>query len=150
MKPAENLPLKQVFFTNNFGADTMSDVKYAVECISVTEIPGRDAVVVLNEDLFSPLREDPDEFTGLIRSFCVMARAQLSQDLASTDSNSLVPVSDEKRLSGVVMEIVMALGDDGGFVLLTRYGGRVDPGKSLREALMHAMEVVSVVESQYS
>lgn len=128
----------------------MSDVKYAVECISVTEIPGKDAVVVLNEDLFSPLREDPDEFTGLIRSFCVMARAQLSQDLASTDSDSLVPVSDEERLSGVVMEIVMALGDDGQFVLLTRYGGRVDPRKPLKEALVHAMEVISVVESQYS
>lgn len=128
----------------------MSDVKYAVECISVTEIPGRDAVVVLNEDLFRPLREDPDEFTNLIRSFCVMARAQLSQDLAGTDSNKLVPVSDEERLSGVVMEIVMALGDDGRFVLLTRYGGRVDPRKSLREALVHAMEVISVVESQYS
>lgn len=128
----------------------MSDVKYAVECISVTEIPGKDAVVVLNEDLFSPLREDPDEFTGLIRSFCVMARAQLSQDLASTDSDSLVPVSDEERLSGVVMEIVMALGDDGQFVLLTRYGGRVDPRKLLKEALVHAMEVISVVESQYS
>lgn len=128
----------------------MSDVKYAVECISVTEIPGRDAVVVLNEDLFRPLREDPDEFTSLIRSFCVMARAQLSQDLANTDSNSLVPVSDEERLGGVVMEIVMALGDDGGFVLLTRYGGRVDPRKSLKEALVHAMEVVSVVEAQYS
>lgn len=128
----------------------MSDVNYAVECISVTEIPGKDAVVVLNEDLFSPLREDPDEFTGLIRSFCVMARAQLSQDLANTDSGSLVPVSDEERLSVVVMEIVMALGDDGRFVLLTRYGGRVDPRKSLREALVHAMEVISVVESQYS
>lgn len=128
----------------------MSDVKYAVECISVTEIPGRDAVVVLNEDLFSPLSEDPDEFTSLIRSFCVMARAQLSQDLANTDSDILVPVSDEERLSGVVMEIVMALGDDGQFVLLTRYGGRVDPRKSLRESLMHAMEVISVVESQYS
>lgn len=127
----------------------MSDVKYAVECISVTEIPGKDAVVVLNEDLFSPLREDPDEFTGLIRSFCVMARAQLSQDLASTDSDSLVPVSDEERLSGVVMEIVMDLGDDGQFVLLTRYGGRVDPRKPLKEALVHAMEVISVVESQY-
>ena len=59
-------------------------------------------------------------------------------------------MSDEKRLSGVIMEIVMALGDDGGFVLLTRYGGRVDPGKSLREALIHSMEVVSVVEAQYS
>ena len=128
----------------------MSDVKYAVECISVTEIPGRDAVVVLNEDLFNPLREDPDEFTGLIRSFCVMARAQLSQDLANTNSDSLVPVSNEERLSGVVMEIAMALGDDGQFVLLTRYGGRVDPRKSLREALVHAMEVISVVESQYS
>ena len=128
----------------------MSDVNYAVECISVTEIPGKDAVVVLNEDLFSPLREDPDEFTNLIKSFCVMAREQLSQDLASTDSDSLVPVSDEERLSGVVMEIVMALGDDGRFVLLTRYGGRVDPRKSLREALVHAMEVISVVESQYS
>lgn len=128
----------------------MSDVKYAVECISVTEIPGKDAVVVLNEDLFSPLREDPDEFTGLIRSFCVMARAQLSQDLANTNSDSLVPVSDEERLSGVVMEIAMALGDDGRFVLLTRYGGRVDPRKSLRDALVHAMEVISVVESQYS
>lgn len=128
----------------------MSDVNYAVECISVTEIPGKDAVVVLNEDLFSPLREDPDEFTGLIRSFCVMARAQLSQDLANTDSGSLVPVSDEERLSGVVMEIVMALGDDGQFVLLTRYGGRVDPRKPLKEALVHAMEVISVVESQYS
>ena len=128
----------------------MSDVKYAVECISVTEIPGRDAVVVLNKDLFSPLREDPDEFTKLIRSFCVMARAQLSQDLAGTDSNKLVPVSDEERLSGVVMEIVMALGDDGRFVMLTRYGGKVDPRKSLREALVHAMEVISVVESQYS
>lgn len=128
----------------------MSDVNYAIECISVTDIPGRDAVVVLNEDLFSPLIEDPDKFTSLIKSFCVMARAQLSQDLASTDSDSLVPVSDEERLSGVVMEIVMALGDDGRFVLLTRYGGRVDPRKSLREALIHAMEVVSVVESQYS
>ena len=128
----------------------MSDVKYAVECISVTEIPGRDAVVVLNEDLFSPLSEDPDEFTSLIISFCVMARAQLSQDLANTDSDILVPVSDEECLSGVVMEIVMALGDDGQFVLLTRYGGRVDPRKSLRESLMHAMEVISVVESQYS
>ena len=128
----------------------MSDVNYAVECISVTEIPGKDAVVVLNEDLFSPLREDPDEFTGLIRSFCVMARAQLSQDLANTDSGSLVPVSDEERLSGVVMEIVMALGDDGQFVLLTRYGGRVDPRKPLKEALVHAMEVISVVESLYS
>lgn len=128
----------------------MSDVKYAVECISVTEIPGRDAVVVLNEDLFSPLRENPDEFTSLVKSFCVMARAQLSQDLESTGSDKLVPVSDEKRLSGVIMEIVMALGDDGGFVLLTRYGGRVDPGKSLREALIHSMEVVSVVEAQYS
>lgn len=128
----------------------MSDVKYAVECISVTEIPGRDAVVVLNEDLFSPLRENPDEFTSLVKSFCVMARAQLSQDLDSTGSDKLVPVSDEKRLSGVIMEIVMALGDDGGFVLLTRYGGRVDPGKSLREALIHSMEVVSVVEAQYS
>ena len=72
----------------------MSDVNYAIECISVTEIPGRDAVVVVNEDLFSPLREDPDEFTSLIKSFCVMARAQLSQDLASTDSDSLVPMSD--------------------------------------------------------
>lgn len=128
----------------------MSDVKYAVECISVTEIPGRDAAVVLNEDLFSPLRESPDEFTSLIKSFCVMARAQLSQDLASTSPNRLVPVSDEQRLSGVVMEIVMALGDDGRFVLLTRYGGRVNPRKSIREALVHAMEVVSVVESQYS
>ena len=128
----------------------MSDVKYAVECISVTEIPGRDAAVVLNEDLFSPLRENPDEFTSLVKSFCVMARAQLSQDLASTGSDKLVPVSDEKRLSGVIMEIVMALGDDGGFVLLTRYGGRVDPRKSLREALIHSMEVVSVVEAQYS
>lgn len=128
----------------------MSDVKYAVECISVTEISGKDAVVVLNEDLFGPLREDPDEFTSLIRSFCVMARAQLSQDLANIDSDRLVPVSNEKRLSGVVMEIVMALGDDGGFVLLTRYGGRVDPRKSLREALIHVMEVVSVVEAQYS
>lgn len=128
----------------------MSDVNYAIECISVTEIPGRDAVVVLNEDLFSPLREDPDEFTSLIKSFCVMARAQLSQDLASTDSDSLVPVSDEERLSRVVMEIVMALGDDGRFVLLTRYGGRVDPRKPLKEALVHAMEVISVVESQYS
>ncbi len=128
----------------------MSDVNYAIECISVTEIPGRDAVVVLNEDLFSPLREDPDEFTSLIKSFCVMARAQLSQDLASTDSDSLVPMSDEERLSGVVMEIVMALGDDGRFVLLTRYGGRVDPRKSLKEALIHSMEVVSVVEAQYS
>lgn len=128
----------------------MSDVNYAIECISVTEIPGRDAVVVLNEDLFSPLREDPDKFTSLIRSFCVMARAQLSQDLANTDSDSLVPVSDEERLSGVVMEIVMALGDDGQFVLLTRYGGRVDPRKPLKEALVHAMEVISVVESQYS
>ena len=128
----------------------MSDVNYAVECISVTEIHGKDAVVVLNEDLFSPLREDPDEFTGLISSFCVMARAQLSQDLANTDSGSLVPVSDEERLSGVVMEIVMALGDDGQFVLLTRYGGRVDPRKPLKEALVHAMEVISVVESQYS
>ena len=128
----------------------MSDVNYAVECISVTEIPGKNAVVVLNEDLFSPLREDPDEFTSLIKSFCVMARAQLSRDLASTDSDSLVPVSDEERLSGVVMEIVMALGDDGRFVMLTRYGGRVDPRKSLWEALVHAMEVISVVESQYS
>ena len=128
----------------------MSDVNYAIECISVTKIPGRDAVVVLNEDLFSPLREDPDEFTSLIKSFCVMARAQLSQDLASTDSDSLVPMSDEERLSGVVMEIVMALGDDGRFVLLTRYGGRVDPRKSLKEALIHSMEVVSVVEAQYS
>ena len=57
----------------------MSDVKYAVECISVTEIPGRDAVVVLNEDLFSPLRENPDEFTSLVKSFCVMARATVSR-----------------------------------------------------------------------
>lgn len=128
----------------------MSDVKYAVECISITEIPGKDAVVVLNEDLFSPLREDPDRFTSFVKSFCVMARAQLSQDLVNTDSDKLVPVSDEQRLSGVVMEIVMALGDDGQFVLLTRYGGRVDPRKPLREALVHAMKVVSVVESQYS
>ena len=149
MKTREKVALKTVS-TSNFKADVVSDIKYAAECISVTEIPGRDAVVVLNEDLFSPLRENPDKFTSLIKSFCVMARAQLSQDLASTSPDRLVPVSDEQRLSGVVMEIVMALGDDGRFVLLTRYGGRVDSKKSLREALVHAMEVVSVVEAQYS
>ena len=118
----------------------------AVECVSITEIPGRDAVTVLNETVFGPLRADPKQFTGMLRSFCTMGRAQLA-DIRRAPADALVPVSSTDRLAGVVMELKLCLSEGGDFVLLTLFGGKVDPATTLREALEHAIKVLSVIEA---
>lgn len=122
----------------------------AVECVSITEIPGRDAVTVLNETVFGPLRTDPRQFTGMLRSFCVMGRAQLAEDIRRAPADALVPVSGADRLAGAVMELKLCLTEGGDFVLLTLFGGKADPATTLCDALEHAIKVLSVVEVEYS
>lgn len=122
----------------------------AVECMTITEVPGQKAVVVLNEAVFGPLRATPKQFTSMLRSFCVMARNQLSEDIRRVSDTTLVPVSQDKRMRTLVMELKMALSDDGDFVLLTLFGGKTDPSTPLKDALTHAIKVVSVAEEQYS
>ena len=117
----------------------------AVECVSITEIPGRDAVTVLNETVFGPLRSDPRQFTGMLRSFCTMGRAQLAEDIRRAPADALVPVSGANRL-----ELKLCLTEGGDFVLLTLFGGKADPATTLRDALEHAIKVLSVVEAEYS
>jgi hypothetical protein len=45
------------------------------------------------------------------------------------------------------MELKLCLTEGGDFVLLTLFGGKVNPDTTLRDALEHAIKVLSVIEA---
>lgn len=117
----------------------------AIEVALVTEHKSGIATLALNQDLLDSLSKDEQE--KAVRSLFILARQKISEDLQKVPNEKLVPVSIDAQHNDLVMQLKLLLAPDGSFVLLTYFGGEVNPQLSLRKCLSHALEVVATVEN---
>lgn len=128
-------------------------LRRAKELMNITETPDGNAVLLVADDVVEGhTDEDADhpagELVALIDSCLVLSRSQIMTDAES------IPLGDSRRVSisidpeheDAVTVIRILLTEDSTVQALVYFGGRASAAVSLRTGLIHAAEILAVVD----
>lgn len=118
------------------------------EIINISETLSDGAVVLLNEDFFEENNLDIDGVKKVIDGLFVLSYDSLNNDLELVDKKEKIEISKNVIMSNLVSMVRMILLDDGDFQLLVYFGALADPNTTVRQGLLHILELLAVVETQ--
>lgn len=122
--------------------------KMGKEVINISETLSDGAVVLLNEDVFEENNLDTEEIQQVINSFFVLAYNSINHDLSLAGKHELIEISEEPVLEELVSMVRMLLFDNGEFQLLVYFGKLANPKTTVRQGLLHVLELLALVEPQ--
>lgn len=114
------------------------------EIVNITEHPNGEAVIVLDEEFFN--KKSRKDRQKIVDSLCVLGRDKLMSDVFEVDSISQVKISKDPVHKNSVIVLRFLINNDGDFRMLTYFGEKIPQGTSIRNGLIHAAEVVSIIQ----
>lgn len=114
--------------------------------------------VVSFEDFENRIARSKQERDEIVKSLFVLARAQLTDEIndirdlyvpRNNGEDWSIDKSDDPAHNDITMSLSFAMNDNGDFELFVYFGGKANPQTSIIDGLLHAIEVVLSVESDF-
>jgi len=114
------------------------------EIINITEHPNGEAVIVLDEEFFK--NKNKRERQKIIDSLCTLGRDKLMTDVSYVKREEMIKISKDKAHQNSVIVLRFLINIDGDFQLLTYFGGKMSKDSSIQNGLIHAAEVITLIQ----
>lgn len=119
------------------------------EVINISETVNDGAVVLLNDELFEENELDADEQLNIVNSLFILAYDQLNADLLDVTDRELIEISPDPVLYDLISMVRMILlNDNNDFQLLVYFGKKAKKNTTLKQGLLHILEMLAVVEME--
>lgn len=117
----------------------------ATEVFTITEQNPGEYVSILNDDFFKLNGvTDPNRH---LKSMLLLGRHKLLREISTADRTKTVETAVHKSFRSSVFSASFHLDEDSNLIFLTYFGEKTPPSTNYIEALVHVVEVISILEN---
>lgn len=117
----------------------------ATEVFTITEQNPGQYVSLLNDDFFALNQvRNPNRH---LKAMLLLGRQQILQEIATVDRRRTVETAIHKSFKTSVFSASFLLDEERNLLLLTYFGEKTPAGTNYAEALVHVLEVLSILEN---
>ena len=139
-------------------------MEHFTEIMTISEHPGSVITTLLSnevvfEDFENRIMREQEDRDKIVRSLFTLARADLIDEVdeirdifrsQKNPSGGLIEISSEREHKEVIMTFSFLMNEaNQDFALFIFFGGKANPQTSVLDGTLHAIEVLSKIQSEY-